>query len=138
MENEIQHREAHVTELGKVEIAPEVIQIIAGLAAVQVDGVSGTSGGVVGDITQFLGRKNLKQGVKVELSEDAHITVSVIVQYGHYIPRVGKEVQERVKSTVESMTGLAVSAVTTRIVGVKFVGDNERESQEQEPSQRVN
>jgi len=50
------------TDLGKIEIAPEVIQIIAGLAAVQVDGVAGMSGGVVDDITQFLGRKKPAPG----------------------------------------------------------------------------
>ncbi|EGK14331.1 Asp23/Gls24 family envelope stress response protein [Kroppenstedtia eburnea] len=137
MENE-QHpySEARSTELGKVEIAPEVLQIIGGLAALQVNGVAGTSGGVVSDITQFLGRKNPRQGIKVELEDEVRITVSIIVSYGYHIPDVGREVQEQVKHAVESMTGLQVSQVTVRVVEVRF-GEEEPAADEQEASQRV-
>jgi uncharacterized alkaline shock family protein YloU len=126
------HTEPQVTDLGKIEIAPEVLQIIAGLAALQVDGVLGTSGGVVSDITQFLGRKNPKQGIRVELEEETKIVVSIIVEYGKKIPEVGLEVQARVKEAVENMTGLPVSDVIVRVVEVKFrnkaeeEGDNQR------------
>ena len=70
-----QYSDAGSTQLGKVEIAPEVLQIISGLAALQVDGVAGTSGGVVSDLTQFLGRKTPKQGIKVDLDEEVRIHV---------------------------------------------------------------
>ncbi|SDW53659.1 Uncharacterized conserved protein YloU, alkaline shock protein (Asp23) family [Marininema mesophilum] len=137
MENEIFHHETQLTELGKVEIAPEVIQIVAGIAALKVEGVAGTSGGVVGDITQFLGRKNPKQGIKVELTEDASISVSIVVHYGYSIPEIGKQVQESVKSAVESMTGLAVSSISVRVAEVKFVADQDRSTKETDSSQRV-
>ncbi|SFS93161.1 Asp23/Gls24 family envelope stress response protein [Marininema halotolerans] len=137
MENEILHHEARVTDLGRVEIAPEVIQIVAGLAALQVEGVAGTSGGVVSDITQFLGRKNPKQGIKVELTDDASITVSIIVHYGYSIPDIGKQVQESVKNAVEAMTGLEVASISVRVVEVKFVAEQERSMKEVDSSQRV-
>lgn len=137
MENE-QHpnSETRSTELGKVEIAPEVLQIIGGLAALQVNGVAGTSGGVVSDITQFLGRKNPRQGIKVELEDEVRITVSIIVSYGYNIPDVGRKVQERVKHAVESMTGLQVSRVTVRVVEVRF-GEEDAAADNQETSQRM-
>jgi uncharacterized alkaline shock family protein YloU len=108
------------TDLGKVEIAPEVIQIIAGLAVVQVDGVAGMSGGVVDDITQFLGRKNPRQGIRVDFEEGLSIEVSILVKFGSYIPDVGKAVQEQVKNAVETMTGLRVEKVNVRVEAVKF------------------
>jgi uncharacterized alkaline shock family protein YloU len=108
------------TDLGKIEIAPEVIQIIAGLAVVQVDGVAGMSGGVVDDISQFLGRKNPRQGIRVEFEEGLSIEVSILVKFGSYIPDVGKAVQEQVKNAVETMTGLLVEKVNVRVEAVKF------------------
>lgn len=108
------------TDMGKIEIAPEVIQIIAGLAAVQVDGVAGMSGGVVDDISQFLGRKNPRQGIRVDFEEGLSIEVSILVKFGSYIPDVGKAVQEQVKNAVETMTGLHVEKVNVRVEAVKF------------------
>lgn len=137
MENkQLPYGETRTTELGKVEIAPEVLQIISGLAAIQVEGVEGTSGGVVSDISQFLGRKNPKQGIKVELGEEVRITVSIIVTYGCHIPDVGREVQEQVKHAVESMTGLEVSEVMVRVAEVRFAED-ESSPDEQEASHRM-
>jgi uncharacterized alkaline shock family protein YloU len=101
--------------LGKVEIAPEVIQTIAGIAASKVEGVAGLSGGV-----EWLGRKNPRKGIRVELGDRLAIELSVTVQYGVQIPDVGREIQEQVKSAVESMTGLIVDEVSVRVDGIKF------------------
>jgi uncharacterized alkaline shock family protein YloU len=106
--------------LGRIEIAPEVLQTISGLAATQVEGVIGLGGGVVSDLNQFFGRKNPRQGIKVEVGEETAIEVSLIVKYGYHIPDVGREVQEKVKSAVESMTGIPVDKVVVRIEGVKL------------------
>lgn len=106
--------------LGKVEIAPEVLEIIAGMAASKVDGVSGMKGGVVGDINQLLGRKNLRQGIQVALNEQTAIQVSIIVEYGYHIPKVGQEVQEQVKSAIEAMTGISVDQVIVQVEGIKI------------------
>ncbi|PTX53925.1 putative alkaline shock family protein YloU [Melghirimyces profundicolus] len=137
MEMDQVYSEAGSSRLGKVEIAPEVIQIIAGLAAIQVEGVAGTSGGVVSDITQFLGRKKPKQGIKVELEEEVKIFVSLILHYGYPIPDVGREVQEQVKTAVETMTGLSVSAVTVRVVEVRLKGEERAAGEQEAASQRL-
>lgn len=106
--------------LGRVEIAPEVIQVIAGLSASQVNGVADLAGGMVEDLNQLLGRKNPRKGIRVNLGEKTIIEIGIIVQYGFHIPDVGREVQESVKSTVEMMTGLRVDQVIVRVDGVKM------------------
>ncbi|MBA4494994.1 Asp23/Gls24 family envelope stress response protein [Paenactinomyces guangxiensis] len=103
-------------ELGKVEIAPEVIQIISGLSASQVEGVVGLNGG----LNQLLGRKNLRKGIRVDFDEQLTIELAINVLYGYHIPDVGREVQEKVKSAVESMTSLVVDRVIVRVEGIKF------------------
>ncbi|MCI1114067.1 Asp23/Gls24 family envelope stress response protein, partial [Stenotrophomonas maltophilia] len=71
------------TELGKVQIAPEVLEVIAGMAASEVEGVAQMSGGFVGEIAERLGRKNIARGVRVEVgSREAAVDVSIIVKYG--------------------------------------------------------
>ncbi|WP_202076712.1 Asp23/Gls24 family envelope stress response protein [Caldalkalibacillus salinus] len=107
------------SELGKVEIAPDVLEVIAGLAASEIDGVAYMSGGFVGGIAERLGRKNLSRGVKVELGENhSVIEVSIIVDYGVRIPEVATAVQENVKSTVQNMTGLDVVEVNVHVISV--------------------
>lgn len=109
-----------VEELGEVKISEEVVAIIAGLAAGEVQGVVGTSGGIAGGIAEILGRKNLTKGVKVEVGEkEAAIDLYIIVEYGCRIPEVSWEIQERVKKEVESMTGLRVVEVNIHIQGVQ-------------------
>ncbi|WP_124727210.1 Asp23/Gls24 family envelope stress response protein [Staphylospora marina] len=122
--NELYHYESEVS--GKVEIAPEVIQTIAGIAASNVEGVAAMSGGV-----EWLGRKNPKRGIRVELGERLSIELSVTVRYGYHIPDIGRKIQNEVKSAVESMTGLQVDEVTVRVEGIKF---QQTEKGETEPS----
>ncbi|MBP1989042.1 Asp23/Gls24 family envelope stress response protein [Paenibacillus eucommiae] len=111
------------TDMGRIQIAPEVIEIIAGLATVEVDGVAGMSGGFAGGIAELLGRKNLSKGVKVEVGErEAAIDVSIIIEYGNRIPEVAKGIQQNVKSAIESMTGLHVVEVNVHIHDVHFKG----------------
>lgn len=108
-------------EYGKIEIAPEVIQLISGLAATSVKGVLGLSGGsVVNDLNELLGRKNLRKGIRVELEEPLLIEIPIILHFGYNLPDVGRQVQEKVKAAVESMTGLEVGQVKVKIDGVKF------------------
>jgi uncharacterized alkaline shock family protein YloU len=129
-------QETRQTDLGTVEIAPEVLQIIGGLAAIQVDGVAGTSGGVVDDINQFLGRKNPKHGIKVELGDELAIGVSIIVHYGYNVQDVALQVQQQVKNAIESMTGLSVGKVSIRVVEVKIATEAE-DTEDSEDQQRV-
>ena len=106
---------------GTVKIANEVVAIIAGLAATEIDGVAGMSGGITGDITEMLGMKNLSKGIKVEVGEkETAIDIFIIVEYGSKISEIASSVQKNVKDTVETMTGLNVMEVNVNVQGVKI------------------
>ncbi|NLV92797.1 MAG: Asp23/Gls24 family envelope stress response protein [Firmicutes bacterium] len=109
------------TDLGEVRVADEVVGIIAGLAASEVEGVAGMSGGIAGGIAELLGRKNLSKGVKVEVGEEeAAIDLFNVVEYGVRIPEVATNIQENVKQAIEGMTGLDVVEVNVHVLGVNF------------------
>lgn len=115
-------------ENGSVRIADDVVAIIAGLAATEVEGVAGMSGGIAGGITEMLGRKNLSKGVKVEVGEkEAAIDIFVIVEFGIRIPDVALQIQEKVKKAVENMTGLRVVEINVHVQGVAFPGSESKE-----------
>ena len=108
-------------EKGSIKIADDVVGVIAGLAATEVEGVAGMSGGIVGGIAEILGRKNLSKGVKVVVSEkEAKVDLYMIINYGVRIPDVAWNVQENVKKAIENMTGLSVVEVNIHIQGVSF------------------
>lgn len=109
------------TENGNVRISNEVISIIAGVAANEIDGVVSMSGGITGGITEMLGMKNLSKGVKVDINEkEANIDIFITVEYGIKISEIGVKVQKNVKDTVENMTGLEVKSVNVNIQDVSF------------------
>ena len=106
-------------DIGAVRVADEVVSVIAGLAATDIEGIAGMSGGLVGGIAEMLGRKNLSKGVKVEVGErEAAVDLYIIVKFGVRIPEVALNVQERVKEAVEQMTGLKVVEVNVHVQGV--------------------
>ena len=110
--------------LGTIRIADEVVSIIAGLAATEVEGVAGMSGGIAGGIAEILGRKNFSKGVKVEVGEkEAAIDLYIIVKYGVRIPDIALNVQEAVKEAIENMTGLSTVEVNVHVQGVGFPED---------------
>ena len=106
-------------QLGEVQIADEVVAIIAGLAATEVEGVDSMAGNVTNELVSRLGMKNLSKGVKVEVTEE-HVSValSLNIKYGYSIPAVCETVQEKVKNAIENMTGLTVLDVNIKIAGV--------------------
>ena len=109
------------TEHGNVKISNEVISIIAGVAANEIDGVVSMSGGITGGITEMLGMKNLSKGVKVDINEkEANIDIFITVEYGIKISEIGVKVQKNVKDTVENMTGLEVKSVNVNIQDISF------------------
>jgi uncharacterized alkaline shock family protein YloU len=115
-------------EIGAIKISEEVVAIIAGLAATEIQGVAGMSGGIVGGIAEMLGRKNLSKGVKVEVGErEAAIDLFIIVEYGCRIPDISWEIQEKVKKTIEEMTGLNVIEVNIHVQGVNIEKDHKKE-----------
>jgi len=120
-----------------IKIAEDVVAVIAGIAVSEVKGVSGMSGGFAGGISEvFSGKKNMAKGIKVELAEkETKIDVNIIVEYGTRIPDVAFEIQNRVKKSVETMTGLKVVAVNVHVQGVKTeVEDKAQEVQNNENS----
>lgn len=109
-------------DLGTVKIADDVVAMIAGLAATEVDGVAAMAGNITNELMSKMGVKNLAKGVKVEvLGKRVRAELALIVEYGYNIPAVSQRVQDRVKSTIESMTGLEVSDVDIRIAGVNML-----------------
>lgn len=107
--------------IGEVRIADEVVAIIAGLAATEVDGVDSMAGNITNELVGKLGMKILSKGVKVDVTEE-HVSVdlSLNIKYGYNIPEVSEKVQERVKSAIENMTGLTVLDVNVKIAGVNM------------------
>ena len=110
---------------GEVQVADEVVAIIAGLAATEVEGVSSMAGNITNEIVSKLGMKNLAKGIFVDVEEDeVKVDVAINISYGFAIPDVTSKVQERVKTAVENMTGLTVAVVTVRVASVDMGADN--------------
>lgn len=120
-ENHILELEEQKSELGKVEISPEVIEVIAGIAASEVEGVATMRGNFATDVAEKLGRKNHGKGVKVELGEDGiTVDVSVVITYGVAVPEVAKFIQSNIKQALQTMTAIELQAVNVHVVGVQF------------------
>ncbi|MEZ0535750.1 Asp23/Gls24 family envelope stress response protein [Caldicellulosiruptoraceae bacterium PP1] len=116
---------------GTVKIADEVVATIAGIAASEVKGVAGMVGTITGNITEAFGKKSLTKGVKVQIGEnEVAIDIYITVEYGVIIPEVCSEIQDKVKNSVESMTGLSVVEVNVHVQGIKFEKDVKTEEQE--------
>ncbi|MGG7077665.1 Asp23/Gls24 family envelope stress response protein [Clostridium sardiniense] len=118
--------------IGIVKISDEVVSVIAGIAAEEIDGVMGFQHGVTNNISQLLkGKKSSGKAVKVTLEEDrARIEMAVTVEYGVKILDVIGAVQENVKKTVEAMTGLVVSSVDVYVQNIYLPKSPEKESKE--------
>lgn len=106
-------------ENGQVQIADEVVAIIAGLAATEVKGVSSMVGNITNELVSRLGMKNLSKGVKVDILEGVvSVDVALNIEFGYNIPDTCQKVQEKVKTAIENMTGLEVSEVNVHVASV--------------------
>ncbi len=106
---------------GQVQIADEVVAIIAGLAATEVEGVASMAGNITNELVGKLGMKNLSKGIKVVVEEGVvQVDVALNVAYGYSVPKICQTVQEKVKASIENMTGLEVSSVNIRIASVSM------------------
>ncbi|MDD6308946.1 MAG: Asp23/Gls24 family envelope stress response protein [Clostridia bacterium] len=117
-----------------VKIADDVVQIIAGIAAGEIDGVYAMGNSIVSGIAEFLGgKKTVSRGVRVVISEnEVAIDVHVVVRYGVRIPDVAWNIQERVKDAVETMTGLSVTKVNIHIDGINMEKEDMPEEERME------
>lgn len=108
-------------EIGNVKVSDEVIMVIAGLAATEVEGVTSISGNITNEVISKAGAKSLSKGVRISFDEDkVQVDISVTLDYGYSIPKVSALIQERIKNTIENMTGLTVTNVNVRIAGVNI------------------
>lgn len=115
---------------GVVKIADDVVAIIAGLAASDVKGVASLGGNVTRDVISRLGIKSLNKGVKLTVDEKgrANVSLSVNVRYGFNVPETCTKVQDKVKTAIETMTGLEVGEVNIRVASI-VVGKSKEASE---------
>ena len=120
-ENRSTHKLYEKEKIGEVQIADEVVAIIAGLAATEVEGVDSMAGNITNELVGKLGMKNLSKGVKVDVTEE-HVSadLSLNIRYGYNIPSASEQVQEKVSTAIENMTGLTVLDVNVKIAGVNM------------------
>lgn len=116
-----------------IKISDDVVAVIAGVAVSEVSGVASMAGGFAGEISGiFSGKKNMQKGIKVEIEGDvAKIDVNIIVEYGIRIPDVAFEIQNKVKKSVETMTGLKVDEVNVHIQGVDTEAKEEKDEKKE-------
>jgi uncharacterized alkaline shock family protein YloU len=106
-------------KIGEVQIADDVVAIIAGLAATEVEGVASMYGNITNELVAKLGMKNLAKGVKAVLENDeVTVDLALNIKFGYSIKEVSVKVQEKVKSAIENMTGLTVNLVNIRIANI--------------------
>jgi uncharacterized alkaline shock family protein YloU len=123
--------ESYASELGKVEISPEVIEVIASIAASDVDGVAAMRGSFASGVVERLGKKSHGKGVKVELTETGiSIDVYVSMKYGVSIPDVAQKIQDHIRQALLDMTALEATDINVFVVGVQF---DSKEKQQEAP-----
>lgn len=119
------------TELGKVEIAPEVIEVITGIAASEVKGISSMRGSFASDVVERFGKKSHSKGVKVELTnQDIIIDLYVVIDFGVSIPQVAEKLQTNIRQTLKNMIALDVSEINVHVVGIQMEQDNSEDNDE--------
>ena len=107
--------------IGSVQIADEVVAMIASLAATEVEGVSSMAGNITNELISKVGVKSLTKGVKVQVTgNNVRVDLSLSLEYGYNIPGTSSKVQEKVKNAIDNMTGLTVTYVNIRFVNVSM------------------
>lgn len=107
---------------GEIIVADEVIAVITGLAAMEVEGVASMAGNATRELISKIGIKSLSKGVKVDVLEDVvTVDATLNLKYGYNVKDVSVKVQEKVKIAIENMTGLKVADVNVRVAGVEVV-----------------
>lgn len=108
-------------EVGAVQIADDVVAMIASLATTEVEGVYGMAGNITNELMSKVGMKSLTKGVKVDIADgNVKVDLAVTMEYGFNIPATCQKVQEKVKTAIENMTGLSCSDVNIRISAVSM------------------
>ncbi|MBB5173071.1 Asp23/Gls24 family envelope stress response protein [Texcoconibacillus texcoconensis] len=134
-ENHLIDLDEEKSQLGKVEISPEVIEVIAGLAASEIEGVATMRGNFASGVAERFGKKAHGKGVKVDLNEEG-ITVDVytVMSYGVSVPEVCKKIQENILQTIETMTAIKLLEVNVHVVGVQLETDKQEGEEDKQDS----
>lgn len=110
-----------VNAYGSIKISEDAIAGIVSMVAAQIKGISAMSGSMAAGLTEKLGKKNLTKGVKVELNDqDVIIALYIFVEYGVKIPKLALEIQNQVRDSIHTMTGLRVKEVNIYVQGISF------------------
>lgn len=124
-----------VNAYGSIKIAEEAVATIVSLAAAKIKGVAAMSGSMASGLTEKLGKKNLAKGVKVEVNDkEVIVALNIFVEYGTRIPQLALDIQNEVRDTVQTMTGLKVKEVNIYVQGISFEhndANNEIEEKEE-------
>lgn len=121
---DIVNKDNNEVKIGNISIADGVVASIAGIAAIEVEGVSKLTGNISKELVSKLGKKNLANGVKVEIVDGVVVAdISVEIKYGSAIKKVSEEIQAKVKQAIETMTGLSVGVVNVMVSGIKLDND---------------
>lgn len=118
--------------LGKVEIAPEVIEVITGIAASEVEEVSSMRGNFATGVAERLGKKSHSKGVKVDIGDNGiTIDLYVVLNYGVKIPDIAQKLQSNIRQSLKSMTALEIEEINIHVVGIQMESsDSDNESLE--------
>ncbi len=109
------------TGLGSVEIAPEVIEVIAGIAASEVEGLSSMRGNFATGVVERFGKKSHSKGVKVELTDNGIlIDLFVVLNFGVSIPEVAQKLQTNIRNSIKNMTALEIAEINVHVVGIQM------------------
>ena len=109
-------------ELGQIEVASEVLEVIAGIATTEEEGVAATRGSFASGVVERSGKKVQSKGIKASMTNDGLIAVDVYcsVKYGFSIPKIAKEVQSSIRQAILNMTSIETNEVNVHITGIQF------------------
>ncbi len=108
-------------EFGDFKIADGVLELIAGIAVMEVEGISCLSGSAIENIADLLGKKSLTKGINVDVEDkELAIDIHLTVDYGQPLQEIAQKAQENVKNILEAMTGIDVKSVNIFIDNINF------------------
>ena len=115
-------------ENGSIQISEDVVASVTGMAVLEVEGVCGLSSSIGTDIAEMLGMKTLSKGVRLSTTEAGALRIDcdVVSKFGQNIFELAENVQENVKSSVESVTGLRVAEVNVTVCGIALPKDSKK------------
>jgi len=105
--------------LGEIELAPEVIEVIANIATEEIDGVDSLQGNFSSDVKSLFGKSNYNFGVQLSTDEDGlSVDIFCDVKYGENVPQVALEIQQAVREQVFHMTEIELAEVNVHVVSI--------------------